>query len=34
MRVLSYNIRGLGSRAKCKEVGELIRKKKIDFCMI
>lgn len=34
MRVLSYNVRGLGSRAKCREVRELIKTKKNDFCCI
>ncbi|KAL8529763.1 hypothetical protein ACS0TY_006990 [Phlomoides rotata] len=34
MRVLSYNFRGLGCREKIKEVGEIIRKKRVDFCLI
>lgn len=28
MKILSYNIRGLGSSGKVREVGDLIRKKK------
>ncbi|KAL8484569.1 hypothetical protein ACS0TY_027031 [Phlomoides rotata] len=34
MRVLSYNIRGLWSRAKCKEVSEIVRSRKVDVCFI
>ncbi|KAL8483278.1 hypothetical protein ACS0TY_026096 [Phlomoides rotata] len=34
MRILGYNIRGLGCKAKCKEVSDLIRTKKVDFCLI
>lgn len=34
MKILSYNVRGLGSRAKCRDVGEIIKKRRVDFCMI
>lgn len=34
MRMLSYNVRGLGSVAKCRDVGDIIRKKRVDFCML
>ncbi|KAL8516062.1 hypothetical protein ACS0TY_014658 [Phlomoides rotata] len=34
MKILTYNIRGLGSKAKLREVRELIREHKIDFCCI
>lgn len=34
MRILSYNVRGLGSRAKCNDVGEIISKRRVNFCML
>ncbi|KAL8543823.1 hypothetical protein ACS0TY_004393 [Phlomoides rotata] len=34
MRMLSYNIRGLGCRAKCREVCELIKSNRVNFCLI
>ncbi|XP_057811598.1 uncharacterized protein LOC131025829 [Salvia miltiorrhiza] len=34
MKALSYNIRGLGSQAKQRDVGDLIRREKIDLCFI
>lgn len=34
MKMLSYNITGLGSRAKCKEVKDLIKGQGIEFCCI
>ncbi|XP_057775476.1 uncharacterized protein LOC130994451 [Salvia miltiorrhiza] len=34
MKVLSYNIRGLGSKVKKREIRELIQKQGIDFCLI
>ncbi|XP_057779792.1 uncharacterized protein LOC130998391 [Salvia miltiorrhiza] len=32
--MVSYNIRGLGSKIKKREVRELIQKQKIDFCFL
>ncbi|KAL8469743.1 hypothetical protein ACS0TY_032549 [Phlomoides rotata] len=34
MKILSYNIRGLGQRIKKKEIRELIKEFRIDFCCI
>ncbi|KAL6503451.1 hypothetical protein OROGR_025374 [Orobanche gracilis] len=34
MKILSFNVRGLGSRIKRKAIQELIRGQKIDFCCI
>ncbi|KAL8468657.1 hypothetical protein ACS0TY_031739 [Phlomoides rotata] len=34
MKILSYNIRGLGSRAKKKEIKKLIKMWCIDVCCI
>lgn len=34
MRILSYNIQGLGSVVKKKEIEEIVSKHKIDFCCI
>lgn len=34
MKILSYNIRGAGSRIKSKEVRDLICKFDIDFCCL
>ncbi|KAL8515928.1 hypothetical protein ACS0TY_014579 [Phlomoides rotata] len=34
MKILSYNIRGLGSRAKSRDIRELIRSHGVDFCCI
>ncbi|KAL8516706.1 hypothetical protein ACS0TY_015097 [Phlomoides rotata] len=34
MRILSYNTRGIGSRAKCREINELIRSNRIEFFCI
>ncbi|KAL8530892.1 hypothetical protein ACS0TY_007790 [Phlomoides rotata] len=34
MKMLTYNIRGLGSRAKMREIRELIMRYDIDFCCI
>lgn len=34
MKILSINIRGLGSRIKKREVNELIKKQNVDFCCI
>lgn len=34
MKILSYNVRGLGSRAKCSDVQSLIKKYGVKFCCI
>lgn len=34
MKILSYNVRGLGKKAKRREIRELLRKHRIDFCCI
>ncbi|KAL8487210.1 hypothetical protein ACS0TY_023760 [Phlomoides rotata] len=34
MKILSYNIWGLGSRAKCREIMDLIKGHRIDLCCI
>lgn len=34
MKLLTYNIRGLGCSVKCSEVRDLIVKHKVDFCHI
>ncbi|XP_057792009.1 uncharacterized protein LOC131008911 [Salvia miltiorrhiza] len=34
MKMVSYNIRGLGSKIKKRELRELLQKQKIDFCFI
>ncbi|KAL8503074.1 hypothetical protein ACS0TY_021989 [Phlomoides rotata] len=34
MDILSYNIRGLGSRAKSKETRDLIKCHKVDVCCV
>lgn len=34
MKMLSFNIRGLGTNVKRREVRELINKKKINICCI
>lgn len=34
MKILSYNIRGLGKRAKRREVREMVKKHRIEFCCI
>ncbi|XP_057803173.1 uncharacterized protein LOC131018471 [Salvia miltiorrhiza] len=34
MKIFSYNVRGLGSKVKKREVREIIQNQNIDFCMI
>lgn len=34
MKILSFNIRGVGSRVKRKELQELVRKNKVDLVCI
>ncbi|KAL8521151.1 hypothetical protein ACS0TY_011630 [Phlomoides rotata] len=34
MKILSYNVRGLGKKAKRREVRDIIKKQKIDLCCI
>lgn len=34
MKILSYNIRGAGTRVKRKEVHDLVRKLGVEFCCI
>ncbi|KAL8478083.1 hypothetical protein ACS0TY_030105 [Phlomoides rotata] len=34
MNVVSYNIRDLGSNAKCREVRDVIQSLRADFCCI
>ncbi|KAL8513736.1 hypothetical protein ACS0TY_013010 [Phlomoides rotata] len=34
MRILSYNVRGLGKKAKRMKVKEIIKKQNIDLCCI
>ncbi|KAL8516077.1 hypothetical protein ACS0TY_014670 [Phlomoides rotata] len=34
MKLLSYNVRGLGSRAKCREIREMIKGQGVDFCCV
>ncbi|KAL8557651.1 hypothetical protein ACS0TY_004930 [Phlomoides rotata] len=34
MKILSYNVRGLGKKAKRREVRDIIKKQKIELCCI
>lgn len=34
MKILSYNVRGLGSSVKKNELKDLINKHKIEFCCV
>ncbi|KAL8513844.1 hypothetical protein ACS0TY_013094 [Phlomoides rotata] len=34
MKVISYNIRGLGCRTKRKEIRDLVKKLRVDVCCI
>lgn len=34
MKIISFNVRGAGSKVKCKEVREMINLHKADFCCI
>lgn len=34
MKIFSFNVRGLGKRAKRREIKEMMVKHKIDFCCI
>lgn len=34
MKIFSFNVRGLGKKAKRKEIKEMLKKHRIDFCCI
>lgn len=34
MKILSFNYRGIGKKAKRREIKEMLRKVKVDFCCI